>query len=456
MMRRIALLTIVLCGLTIASGAQTPGPGFPPSPITSVPCTPAQGCTGIANSNNITVGGNLTTGGALTFSGATATTFNVSGGTITVPNVTDTLAVLGTPQTFTSTPTFNSAIAITGTTLPTPAAGTLGLGGIVSAPTLGANGEGAAYLNSIYGAVIQGKGSTGDFGLANSTGSISCYLITGTQQLDCNIFVSRATTGTAPFVVNSTTNVANLNASSVNGLTFANTQGQLPAESGTANATAGKLGEFIQAGAGGIGGGTVTISIASPAVISDSAAADNTSAAAGITIGSVINFTTSGALPTGITAGTNYYVIAANFTVGTSYEISTTPGGTAVNTSGTQSGTQTRVNTAILANATAQDIAVVALTAGDWDCRANVDHVTTSTTTIVQQWLGTGSDSITGDLFPTLTTLPIALSGETVAAPSGTVRITVSGTTNYYLDARDSFSAGSAQANGTVQCRRVQ
>jgi hypothetical protein len=77
---------------------------------------------------------------------------------------------------------------------------------------------------------------------------------------------------------------------------------------------------------------TVTMSIASPAVISW--------ASHGLVAGDPVIFTTSGALPTGITAGATYYVIAAGLVTG-AFQVSATPGGSAVNTSGTQSGTHT-------------------------------------------------------------------------------------------------------------------
>lgn len=83
----------------------------------------------------------------------------------------------------------------------------------------------------------------------------------------------------------------------------------------------------------------VTISIASPAVI--------TWAGHGLQIGSGLVFSTTGALPTGIAAGTRYYVIAGGFGTG-SFEISTTQGGAAVNTSGSQSGTQTATSGPLL------------------------------------------------------------------------------------------------------------
>ena len=74
---------------------------------------------------------------------------------------------------------------------------------------------------------------------------------------------------------------------------------------------------------------TATITIASPAVITVASAPSN---------GDVVTFTTTGALPTGLTAGTDYYVI--NRTA-TTFRVATTPSGTAINTSGSQSGTHT-------------------------------------------------------------------------------------------------------------------
>lgn len=78
--------------------------------------------------------------------------------------------------------------------------------------------------------------------------------------------------------------------------------------------------------------GTITVDIATPATVSW--------AGHGLAIGTPIAFTTTGALPTGITAGTIYYIISTGFTAN-AFQISTTFGGTAVNTSGTQSGVHT-------------------------------------------------------------------------------------------------------------------
>lgn len=72
-----------------------------------------------------------------------------------------------------------------------------------------------------------------------------------------------------------------------------------------------------------------TVTIASPAVFSLTAH--------GFVAGTKLYFTTTGALPTGLVAGTGYYVIAAGLTAN-AFEVSATAGGSAINSTGSQSG----------------------------------------------------------------------------------------------------------------------
>lgn len=81
---------------------------------------------------------------------------------------------------------------------------------------------------------------------------------------------------------------------------------------------------------------TATVTIASPAVVTDTAN--------GLAENSALSFTTTGALPTGLVVGVVYY-IKTRLSVNT-YTLSATVGGAAINTTGTQSGTHTRVTTA--------------------------------------------------------------------------------------------------------------
>lgn len=75
---------------------------------------------------------------------------------------------------------------------------------------------------------------------------------------------------------------------------------------------------------------TVAISIASPGVI--------TWNAHNLPNGATVVLTTTGALPTGFTAGTPYFVVNA---AANTFNLALTSGGAAINTSGSQSGTQT-------------------------------------------------------------------------------------------------------------------
>ena len=74
-----------------------------------------------------------------------------------------------------------------------------------------------------------------------------------------------------------------------------------------------------------------TVSIASPGVVTTLAAHE-------LTADESVIFSTTGALPTGLIAGTRYYVLSAGLT-STEFRLSTAPGGAVINTSGTQSGT---------------------------------------------------------------------------------------------------------------------
>jgi hypothetical protein len=87
-------------------------------------------------------------------------------------------------------------------------------------------------------------------------------------------------------------------------------------------------GEFIASTPTGT---TCTISIANPAVV--------TLVSHGFAAGDVIRFTTTGALPTGMSISEKYFVIAAGLGADV-FRISQTLGGTALETTGTQSGVQ--------------------------------------------------------------------------------------------------------------------
>ena len=123
--------------------------------------------------------------------------------------------------------------------------------------------------------------------------------------------------------------------------------------------------------------GTVTLTIASPCVMTwtQSQLPNNTP----------VTFATSGALPTGVTAGTVYY---AKRLTDSTYNLATKPDGKALNTSGSQSGTHT-------ATATRHDVYEALLgsgvvTASIAGTTMTVTAVTSGTLAIGQILSGTG------------------------------------------------------------------
>lgn len=91
-----------------------------------------------------------------------------------------------------------------------------------------------------------------------------------------------------------------------------------------------------------LSGTTVTITIAAPGVVT-------TAGPHGLSVGDGIRLATTGALPTGLTAGTLYYVYS--IPSATSFQLTTSPNGFTgpITTSGTQSGVQSYTNEALFA-----------------------------------------------------------------------------------------------------------
>ena len=89
---------------------------------------------------------------------------------------------------------------------------------------------------------------------------------------------------------------------------------------------------IISTGTEQTAGATVTMTIASPCVVSWTAH--------GLPNGSSLTLSTTGALPTGLTVGTTYYVVGA---AANTFNLAATLGGSAINTTGSQSGVHTAI-----------------------------------------------------------------------------------------------------------------
>lgn len=200
---------------------------------------------------------------------------------------------------------------------------------------------------------------------------------------------------------------------------------------------------------------TVTISQASPGVV--------TWTSHGFTTACPVVFTTTGSLPAAITSGTVYYVIPSTITTNT-FSVATTLvnalAGTGINTASASTPTTTGTAGAAEATTVAIGMTGLALTAGDWDCTANlVRGVAAGTTSFTILKTSINTSIADGSLSSgTMAQFDTAASVQTADHDQwiGPVRVSISSTTNYFLVGDDTFGAGTSKTYGTLRCRRMR
>lgn len=178
------------------------------------------------------------------------------------------------------------------------------------------------------------------------------------------------------------------------------------------NAAAGQIGEYLYANCNNNNnfgtGTTITMTIATPGVVTWTGYPMSGYGSGGAFSGWTcpINFTTTGALPTGVVAGTTYYIIpidANTFQLATS--AANALAGTAIATSGTQSGTHTGFGyTSAFTTGVAKDTGAIQLTPGDWDVGGCQGAYVTASTTLNNSGgsIGTTSSTLTNQPFNSL------------------------------------------------------
>lgn len=235
--------------------------------------------------------------------------------------------------------------------------------------------------------------------------------------------------------------------------------GQLPGTATNDNAQLGAIGEIITSGpcTGPSSTATVTITIAAPGVFTDTAH--------GFTGACPVVFTNSGgALPTGITSGTTYYITPASITTNT-YSVATTVAnalaGTSVTTTGSSTGTQTRTSGVSLSTATAATVTGVILTPGDWDCRAVVSRTLGASTSVTKltSSLSTAATTIAAQGINATVILQTAANVMGAAGQDqhvGPFRISLAASTNEFLVVADTFTVSTNVGFGTMTCRRMR
>lgn len=195
--------------------------------------------------------------------------------------------------------------------------------------------------------------------------------------------------------------------------------------SGTA-VQAGSIGERQSAGFSGAANasGTVTLTLGSPGTVNYTAH--------GLTGCMPVQFSTTGALPTGLTGGVTYYTVPSSITTN-AFKVATTVAnafaGTAVNFTGSQSGTQTCFLFGVCASTTQTVAGALNLTAGDWDVQTIVYFVGTSgNITDINGWVNNAASA-----GPIGNSLPISVgAGGLQNIFVGTYRALLSGTTVIY------------------------
>ena len=229
---------------------------------------------------------------------------------------------------------------------------------------------------------------------------------------------------------------------------------------GTA-AAAGIVGETIGGNVFGTATtATVTITSANPGVVTWTTHGFST------VIPQPVVFTTTGGLPTNITAGTVYYTVPSTVTTST-FQIATSVtnafAGTAIDcTAGVQSGTQTGTGGTKMATGTAIDITGVNLTAGDWDVWGEIVWNANAATTwtvlegSLSQTTGTlaTAGAINGTIYASLNQISAAATNGVTSLEINPMIIRLSTTTKVFLVVKGTFATNIIGAYGNIMARR--
>ena len=292
------------------------------------------------------------------------------------------------------------------------------------------------------GLIVQGA-----TGIGTSTPSHDLDVFDGSAN---GIAFSGASTGNAPSIAvegSDTDASLTLTAKGTGAVyTSGNTAAALP--------PAGYVGEYYSTDCGGMNPTTATISISSPAIITvtnNMVGTPSGSNNAGIC---PVYFTTTGSLPTGITAGTVYWTIGSTLT-SSQFEIATSVAnaiaGTAINTSGSQSGTHTASFYASLSSGVTAGCAAINLPAGNWMANGVAYTRPAGTISAFDVALSTSPTSHSNNWQNSLYGISVANS---IHLPTPTTPFSFSSTTPIYLTDFANFTS-SANAVCVAQAWRM-
>lgn len=327
--------------------------------------------------------------------------------------------------------------------------------------------------------------NTGQFSTLSATGQITSTLAIGT----------------APFVITSTTNVANLNSATLNGTTFGSPGPIGNLTPGTATFT----GLIASTSATLSPSGVVTINPATIGAMNNMIIGASTPLAAtftGLTATGTVSLSPANLVVTISPSGTGTVVISPvgaltinptaastinNASIGVTTPLagkfttilatstitpSSTSGivGTTTNDSANAGSVGEYITSTVLtgsavslSNGTAANVTSVSLTAGDWMCAGNLAYNANGATTVAAAsgWVSTVSAA-----FPTVPnsgSYSTWAQATTVTVPNGMpvlslspARFSLAGTTTVFLEGSSSFAANTMSIYGFIGCRRMR
>ena len=175
-----------------------------------------------------------------------------------------------------------------------------------------------------------------------------------------------------------------------------------------------------------------------------------------------VYFTTTGSLPSGISASTTYYVTNNASLTSASFQISTTialaQAGTAITLSTNGTATTTGIESAFLVTNTVTALVALNLTAGDWDVEC-VNANTAGSSTIDSLYVVGISTSVAFGAFGTYYQVGYStgITGNVGAIyQSPIVRESLSSTTLIYCVGEDGFITSTMLGNPFIRARRVR
>lgn len=206
---------------------------------------------------------------------------------------------------------------------------------------------------------------------------------------------------------------------------------------------------------------TITVTIAAPGVVTW------TTHGFSSVIPQPVVFTTTIALPTGITSGTVYYTVPSSVTANT-FQIATSIANayvpTPITTSGSQSGAHTGTAGCALANTTAIDVTGLSLTAGDWNVWGQVVWTLGTTTTwtklesSISQTTATlaTAGAVRGTSYQLQAQVSAAATNGTTTVLLPQTYVNVSALTTIFMPVKAAFAISTAVASGFLFARRMR